>query len=274
MEVWTKPLGGGRTAALFINTQNKKAEADTAALTAEQEQGRSTTANGLVQLDNCNASRPSQQWSLSTGIHAGSGAITNVEQAAAAGTKAAQGWSIHACMTKPGMTVGIASSLKPLPKEPCTGSKNLCACNNAFQFPSNDTIVSAMDGQCLTTDAKSSKVTLEPCADTGADTTLQQWTVTAAADASAGFTIQSKVRAGMCIDSQPDGPVTPPCLPPKCNPGQPTTASVQLSDLGLGITGPVKIRDVWNKKDLPAGTVRLARCVQQAVCNWLSVFLL
>lgn len=55
-----------------------------------------------------------------------------------------------------------------------------------------------------------------------------------------------------CVDAAPPGPVTPPCIPPKCVPGAPAKATIKLSELGLGIAqGTVKVRDVWNKKDLP-----------------------
>ena len=50
VEVWTKPLGGGRTAALFINTQNKKAESEEMLALLAAGLSRSATGNGNLQL--------------------------------------------------------------------------------------------------------------------------------------------------------------------------------------------------------------------------------
>ena len=68
LEVWTKPLGGGRTAALVVNTANKleKPPAPVPAVPAVAE------GNGNLNLVKCNSSRPSQNW-LTT-----PGAVTHV----------------------------------------------------------------------------------------------------------------------------------------------------------------------------------------------------
>ena len=143
--MWTKPLGGGRTAALVVNTQNK--DAGSVAVEATE-----TSGGGHLQLVACNASRVTQRWALSPGVTPthGAGAVTNVEMADGSnGTKSAQSWSIHACSTSPGQGIELAAQ-KDLPTKGC--GANLCACNNAWEFFANDTIASAMDGQCLNAD--------------------------------------------------------------------------------------------------------------------------
>ena len=52
--------------------------------------------------------------------------------------------------------------------------------------------------------------------------------------------------------------------------GAQATVTIQLSALSLGITGPVKVRDVWNKQDLPLATTG---AVTTSVPHHGSVFL-
>jgi hypothetical protein len=44
------------------------------------------------------------------------------------------------------------------------------------------------------------------------------------------YTIESVAQPGMCVDAAPAGPVAPPCKPPKCTPGAPATASIQVRE--------------------------------------------
>ena len=48
----------------------------------------------------------------------------------------------------------------------------------------------------------------------------------------------------------PAPPPIPPCVPPECIPGGRANVTIDIADLKLGISGAVKVRDVWNKKDL------------------------
>ena len=239
LEVWTKPLGGDRTAVLVVNTADKTA-LDQVAL---EEQG------GNLNLVECNSSRPSQNWITTPG------AITNVMPAKSNDGKP-QCWSIHGCGTKPGSGIEVGDGCKPLPKPPYNPCPKACDCNDAWEFYDNGTIASAMDGQCLTAAAApddddfkppSNKIELELCKAAGDKT--QQWKV--AKGSGGGSTIASQAQPGMCVDSEPAGPVAPPCIPPKCTPGAPVSATIKFADLNLGFSsGAVKVRDVWNKKDL------------------------
>ena len=119
-----------------------------------------------------------------------------------------------------------------------------------------------MTGQCLTAvpKGKSSVVNLQLCdegsvAAAAMISTTQQWVVTevkkqkkpaadiaaAATTAAVGvgkaagvgvvaYTIESVAQPGMCVDAAPAGPVAPPCKPPKCTPGAPATASIQVRE--------------------------------------------
>jgi hypothetical protein len=61
-------------------------------------------------------------------------------------------------------------------------------------------------------------------------------------------------QGGKCVDDNavpgPPPPPIPPCVPPECIPGGPANVTIDIADLKLGISGSVKVRDVWNKKDL------------------------
>jgi len=128
-----------------------------------------------------------------------------------------------------------------------------CADRNFFQVHANCTITSAMDGQCLTaigtTDTQMQLCNGKPS---------QQYDVTRNPDGSLSF-----ANGGACVDSAPGaGPAPGPPGPPHPHPPPPSidpaTVTVQLDQLSLGISGPVKVRDVWHKRDLPtaaAGTI-------------------
>ena len=78
VEVWTKPIGKGRTAAFIVNTADKAT--DTAGNRGQQGLGeRSQSAGGNIVLEKCDPERPSQSWVLSPGVAPGGSAVTNVK---------------------------------------------------------------------------------------------------------------------------------------------------------------------------------------------------
>jgi hypothetical protein len=161
VEVWTKPLGGGRTAALFINTAEKNMHASQVERGAAR--SSSTTAGGGgLSLRKCDPSKPSQVWQLNTG-----GGLTLVKSAGP--SKGC--WEITGCRTSVGAGVGTGYGCKALPKDGCG---NACVCNGAWTV--NDTVRtggspvssstsvvfrSVMDGACLR--ASGSQVDMGPC---------------------------------------------------------------------------------------------------------------
>eukprot|EP01043_Picozoa_sp_COSAG02_P010805 COSAG02_NODE_388_length_23287_cov_109.067017_11_plen_433_part_00 len=254
IEVWTKPLGGARTAVLAINTANKadasgnrmlvkgleKAEQPHAALHSKMNVGRGALDAGMLQLVQCNQTRPSQMWILSPGVTPSSGAVTNVFPADMA-NNGSEGsgrcWSVHACRTTPGSSVSLDPGCKKLPEPPFNPCLKACSCNCAWEFYPNKTIASAMTGQCLTavgnpkSTSKTDAVQLEKCgADEGNDddqgiiNVTQQWIVTKRnlslhshsnaasnhADTSVAYNIESVAQPGMCVLScSLDGAVLP-----------------------------------------------------------------
>jgi hypothetical protein len=270
VEVWTKPLGAGRTAALFINTADKDFEVpelNQGAVMLQQPEAGATddharSGGGLI-MTKCDPSKPSQVWQLNTGV------TTNVKSAGPS-----QGcWEITGCNTKSGAAVGTGYGCKPLPKNGCG---NACFCNGAWKTnatldPSRGIVGhdqsvetvsfhSVMDDACL--QVSGSKVNMQPCS---AGDSKQQFALEPIEDpdqASNGRTPPpSKFRVsqdGMCVDDGakpgPPKPIPPPCTPPFCSPGGPANVTMALTALDLGISGAVKVRDVWNKKTLPSLT--------------------
>ena len=98
VEVWTKPIGKGRTAAFIVNTADKGT--DTAGNRGQQGLGeRSQSMGGNIVLEKCDPERPSQSWLLSPG----GSAVTNVKS----GVGPRGGcWEITACSTHPNAAVG------------------------------------------------------------------------------------------------------------------------------------------------------------------------
>ena len=102
VEVWTKPIGKGRTAAFIVNTADKAT--DTAGNRGQQGLGeRSQSAGGNIVLEKCDPERPSQSWVLSPGVAPGGSAVTNVKS----GVGPRGGcWEITACSTRTFAAVG------------------------------------------------------------------------------------------------------------------------------------------------------------------------
>ena len=106
VEVWTKPIGKGRTAAFIVNTADK--DTDTDGTGSNRPVGvhfgaRSHSAGGNIVLEKCDPERPSQSWLLSPGVAPGGSAVTNVKS----GVGPRGGcWEITACSTHPNAAVG------------------------------------------------------------------------------------------------------------------------------------------------------------------------
>ena len=136
---------------------------------------------------------------------------------------------------------------------------------------------SVMDGSCL--QATGNKVNMGGACDS--HDAAQQFTLQPASSVSqhGGPAYRVTHGSGLCVDDgskpKPPAPVPPPCVPPSCTPGGPANVTVPLSALGLGIpTHSIKVRDVWNKKDLPADTTGAwlynRPCAHQYVCKYQS----
>jgi hypothetical protein len=148
-------------------------------------------------------------------------------------------WEITGCNTNPGAGIGTGYGCKPLPKS-CA---NLCECNGAWAINSNRTITSVMDGMCLESDGK--RVTVGKCISPRSP--QQTWNVVPSSLDSSTFKFQ---QGSLCIDSsEAPAPPTPPA--PNPGPGGAANVSVHLASLKLGFTGRVRVRDVWNHRDLP-----------------------
>jgi hypothetical protein len=232
--------------------------------------GARATQEGLG-LAQCDPSKTAQHWLLSPGVSAGDSATTNIITAAN-NTKSGKPdcIEIYACATKEGAHVGASSGCKKVPLTSCDA--NPCNCNGAWSFNKNGTISSVMDGQCLQHAAGS----LNVGACTGSPN--QKFDATPATDANGNaiagsITIQQQVSAtlSLCIDNEAVPPGPSPGPGP--TPGIPSTVTLQLADLGLNISGAVRVRDVWNKTDLPSVPSASTGSITAIVPHHGSVFL-
>lgn len=256
VEVWIKPLGKGRTAAFVINTQDKVANAKTAVPTSAigaVGERRAELASPMLQLVACDADSPSQQWNIS-GVDISVLAEISNHGKDGAGDRGC--WEIHGCSTKVAARIDSTSGCKPMPKTPVPpGSGNqLCAWNAAWSLHrANGSIQSNMDGKCLDIDwGHGAGLTVSECNTHWSQ--KWQW----GASASGGVTSikladnrTDPSTHGSCIDNgqlpspPPPGPHPGPHKKPA---GDNATVTFKLSDLGL--SGDLKIRDVWSRKDL------------------------
>lgn len=284
VEVWTKPLGDGRTAAFILNTAVNN---DTSTFATAADTDTDVDAGRLdMTLSKCDTSRKTQQWVLSSGVIPGDGNTTNIQS----NTMRAC-WEITGCNTHPGAHVGTGYGCKALPKikGPCGG--NLCMCNGAWSVNSNGTITSVMDGQCFQTSTAATSTNIA-ATNTNAASTLSvgpckagaanqkftfvevkksttesesKWDPSFVKNPNSNsnsnsisepkpatvFTIQQD---GRCIDNN----VLPAPTPAPPPPGGRATVTIHLQDLhlaGIGAPGAaVRVRDVWNKKDLSKTT--------------------
>ena len=103
IEVWTKPLGDGRTAALIVNTAKVNmatgAPTEPAVSRAQAGSGR----GGPIMMSACDPKSDSQVWSLSANPNAtwSNGKVTNVK-----GLASNACWEITGCNEKPGAGIG------------------------------------------------------------------------------------------------------------------------------------------------------------------------
>ena len=121
VEVWTKPLGGDRTAVFIINTEDDNVEAEAQA--AAESKVRDLNPWTHLSLIECNASRWSQKFMLSPGATIDNSAVTNVNSTAGKGC-----WEISACKTSHHAEVGVSGTCKKVPQN----CENLCNCNGAY----------------------------------------------------------------------------------------------------------------------------------------------
>lgn len=273
IEVWTKPLGDGRTAALIVNTAKVNmatgAPTEPAVSRAQAGSGR----GGPIMMSACDPKSDSQVWSLSANPNAtwSNGKVTNVK-----GLASNACWEITGCNEKPGAGIGTGYGCKGLPKSGCA---NPCGCNGAWQLQSNGTIVSFMDGACLTNTG--GHLSTDPCDSSNKGQIFKavphknaSFSAVGRASGkppqSAGFSVQN---GGKCVDDQarpaPAPTPVPPCVPPACTPGGPGRVTLKLADLKLGIKGPVKVRSLWDKKDLPNALATIDVSVPHHGCTFL-----
>lgn len=117
IEVWTKPLGDGRTAILIVNTANNNDHADDR-----------LSAGGPIKLSPCKADSSSQMWSTPDP----DGAFANVRGNASAGC-----WEITGCNEGSSAQVGTGYGCKALPANLSQCSQSPCPCNGAWFFRRN-----------------------------------------------------------------------------------------------------------------------------------------
>jgi len=230
-EVWTKPLGNGRTAAFILNT------ADANHFNSEP---YPSTERGHMSLMPCNASSPSQNWALSKGVLPTDANTTNLESETGGCIE------ITGCNTNQGAGVGTGFGCKSLPKN----CDDVCDCNGAWRLNAmTGTIISVMDNSnsCLQYDSPA-----KPGASLDVDTCVpglisQKFEFKPSTSKPGTYSIQQAL-GDYCIDN--NYIPAPPSPTPNHGPAAPSTITIKLSDLNLGIQGKVKVRDVWNKVDL------------------------
>jgi hypothetical protein len=159
-------------------------------------------------------------------------------------------WEITGCNTKPGAGVGTGYGCKGLPKlKPGQGcGTNLCACNGAWSLNKNNTVSSVMDGQCLQTTG--AHINVGPCV-AGVKNQIFEFIAIkqkgSISSDEAPVTKYSVQQGDLCVDNN-KLPSPTPAPPP---PGGPADVTIDLAKLNLDISGEVRVRDVWAKKDLP-----------------------
>lgn len=297
-EVWTKPLGGGRTAVLIVNT----AVADTVG-GGPTDSFDSDGRGGPLKLTECHHNKSSQIWTVTSG----SDAISTLRGNVSGGC-----WEITGCNEAPRAEIGTGYGCKPIPPNASMCGATPCPCNGAWWLAPNGSIASVMDrgAGCVTSDGDSVRV--EPCG--GELAPAQTFSVASVPNSpDNSYTVRQRVSGSsgwMCVDDeatpQPPKPTPPPCVAPGgtprrrwrpfkdftprwsrfgqsttlsvavyppslpipwhsgeahdplgstflpgCTPGGPSTVSFKVSALDLdGVSGEVRVRDVWGKRDL------------------------
>ena len=168
VEVWTKPLGDGRTAVFIINTADKVSSFGGAASIASA--SAPSPPKPELRMNPCDATAKTQQWQLSPGVTPGHPRHTTISLPAkqAPHVAACSGSSCMPSAASPLMDRSVADApsemcisvggcnekdnarmgmggCKSVPADTCPGKP--CNCNGAFQINANNTITSVMDGQ-------------------------------------------------------------------------------------------------------------------------------
>jgi len=141
VEVWTKPLGGDRTAVFMINTADAQnpppfgsgSESAAGASAAAGHDDVAEAGGSVPRLSPCDSTSTSQRWKLSPGVTPGSAHTTNLISAVPLPTKNGKpGWpnciSIHAC-DPTAQKHPVIGACKALPKSGCAKP---CDCNTAW----------------------------------------------------------------------------------------------------------------------------------------------
>jgi hypothetical protein len=158
---------------------------------------------GVFVARKCNSSRTGQMWTFTQP------AWTNVKSAA----KGSGCWEINACSTGDGAHIGTSFGCKILPKP---GFKSPCDANMAWTFQlSNNSIVSVMDGKCLT--LSSSGAPVASTCKSGNKMQHWEWSATDHSDSVGTRTSISMIKTagGLCLDNSPDSPA-PVVIPANC----------------------------------------------------------
>ena len=190
-QIWTKELHDGY-AVTFLNFTRSKPLASSTPPPGRASPGSSggravpsgaTAAgggigNGLT-LAACDATDPTQQWTITTKGGGGGDPAMSVVQSAA-GNKAC--WELNGCNYDRGTKVDTAYGCKPLPPR---GLVDPCCSNMAFSFNQNGTITTSYGGMCFAVGG------LAPCNGSA----VQQWSLGALSANNTQQIIQQKVRA-------------------------------------------------------------------------------
>ena len=158
-----------------------------------------------IHLTPC-AGTAEQSWTFSPGSTPKSSTLTNIMMSHGGGC-----WEITGCSTKPSAAIGTGYGCKPLPAS-CASK---CACNGAWNWNSNGTITSVMDGQCAT--VKGTSIIVDAC--TAATATAQRFTASRISRSSTAalqeeeISYAIKASTGLCVTGQPAPTPAPTPLP-------------------------------------------------------------
>ena len=149
--------------------------------------------DGSITLSSCDGSK-SQQWVLTSTSNTSRGSLpsgTARTKATAVKSLADGGcWEIDGCSSSAGAAIDTDYGCKKIPVPGWKNHSSPCVANMAWEFHSNDTVTSLMDGFCLQVSEKDEwSINVSPCD----GSKRQQWFRN-------GTTIQSGLGGG-CIDN-------------------------------------------------------------------------
>jgi len=171
VELWTKPLGEGRLAALLVNTEDLRGGGGAPAPPPDSKLG----------LEKCAGGHRGQQWKVKRG---NTSEIATVQSALTGNC-----WEVRACSIQDHAQVDTCCACKPLPKPDAGG----CDLNMAWALHANGTITSVLGHRCLT--ARGWGVEVAGCDGSPA----QRWSVDAAGGADGLFTVREAGTDGRCL---------------------------------------------------------------------------